>query len=55
MCQLPSSSVSLTKEMFKNISSMSFESALEYAVDMNTITRMTEDCKNGIKKFLTKK
>ena len=53
--QLPSSSVMLTKEMFKNISSMGFEAALEYAVDMNTLTRMSEDCKNGIKKFLTKK
>jgi hypothetical protein len=45
----------LTKEMFKNISSMGFEASLEYAVDMNTLTRMSEDCKNGIKKFLTKK
>jgi methylglutaconyl-CoA hydratase len=53
--QLPSSSVMLTKEMFKNIASMSFESALEYAVDMNALTRMTEECKNGIKSFLTKK
>lgn len=53
--QLPSSSVMLTKEMFKNISSMGFEAALEYAVDINTLTRMSEDCKNGIKKFLTKK
>jgi methylglutaconyl-CoA hydratase len=52
---LPASSISLTKEMFKNVSSMSFESALDYAVDMNTITRMSEDCKNGIRKFLTKK
>ena len=53
--QLPASSVMLTKEMFKNISSMGFEASLEYAVDMNTLTRMSEDCKNGIKKFLTKK
>ena len=53
--QMPSSSVMLTKEMFKNITSMSFESALEYAVNMNALTRMTEECKNGIKRFLTKK
>jgi methylglutaconyl-CoA hydratase len=53
--QLPSSSVMLTKGMFKNVSSMGFEASLEYAVDMNTLTRMSEDCKNGIKKFLTKK
>lgn len=52
--KLPMSSLMLTKEMFKNVSSMSFESALEYAVDLNAITRMTEECKNGVKNFLTK-
>jgi methylglutaconyl-CoA hydratase len=52
--KLPMSSLSLTKEMFKNVSSMSFESALEYAVDLNAITRMTDECKNGVKNFLTK-
>lgn len=53
--QLPSSSVMLTKEMLRIIPSMSFESALGYAVDMNALTRMTEECKNGIKSFLTKR
>jgi methylglutaconyl-CoA hydratase len=52
--QMPSSSVMLTKEMFRNVASMSFESALEYAVGMNALTRITEECKNGIKRFLTK-
>ena len=52
--KLPASSVALTKEMFTNISSMSFESALEYAVDLNAITRMTEACRNGVSKFLSK-
>lgn len=52
--KLPMSSLSLTKEMFKNVSSMSFDAALEYAVDLNAITRMTEECKSGVKNFLTK-
>lgn len=52
--KLPLSSISLTKEMFRNVSSMSLESSLDYAVDMNAITRMTEECKNGVKNFLTK-
>jgi methylglutaconyl-CoA hydratase len=51
---LPLSSVTLTKEMFKNVASMSFESALEYAVGMNAITRMTPECKKGIFNFLNK-
>jgi methylglutaconyl-CoA hydratase len=52
--ELPMSSLSLTKEMFKNISSMGFEASLEYAVNMNAITRMTEECRNGVRNFLTK-
>jgi methylglutaconyl-CoA hydratase len=52
--KLPASSIALTKEMFSNITSMSFESALEYAVDLNAITRMTEACRNGVSKFLSK-
>lgn len=48
------SSLKLTKEMFSNISSMDFNKALEYACDMNAITRMTPDCREGIAKFLSK-
>jgi methylglutaconyl-CoA hydratase len=53
--KLPLSSMMLTKEMFRNISSMSFESALDYAVDLNAITRMTDECKKGVSNFLNKK
>ena len=52
--KLPMSSMRLTKEMFTNVSSMSFDAALEYAVDLNAITRMTEECQNGISNFLNK-
>ena len=52
--KLPMSSLTLTKEMFKNVPSMSFESALDYAVDLNAATRMTEECKKGISDFLNK-
>lgn len=53
--KLPMSSLALTKEMFKNVPSMSFESSLDYAVDLNAITRMTEECKTGVSSFLNKK
>ena len=46
------SSIALTKEMFADISSMNFEEALNYACEMNAKTRMTDDCKKGISKFL---
>lgn len=48
-------SIALTKEMFGNISGMDFDKALEYACDLNAITRMTPDCKNGVANFLNKK
>ncbi len=47
-----SNSISLTKEMFINISNMHVEQALDYACEMNAKTRMTDDCKKGIAKFL---
>lgn len=53
--KLPLSSLMLTKEMFKNVSNMSLESALDYAVDLNAITRMTDECKKGVSGFLNKK
>jgi methylglutaconyl-CoA hydratase len=49
-----SSSIALTKELFKNVSGMSFDESLEYACSLNAITRMTEDYKSGIAKFLNK-
>lgn len=52
--KMPMSSLMLTKEMFRNVGSMSFESALDYAVDLNAITRMTEECKSGVSAFLNK-
>lgn len=33
---------------------MTFESALDAGVDVNTIARLTEDCKAGIARFLNK-
>lgn len=48
------SSIKLTKEMFRTIGGMSFEGALEYACDLNAITRMTDDCKSGVAKFLNR-
>ncbi len=48
------SSLKLTKEMFSAVSGMDFEKALEYACDLNAITRMTPDCKAGVQKFLSK-
>lgn len=48
------SSMALTKEMITNVGTMGFLQALEYAANMNAVTRMTDDCKKGITAFLKK-
>ena len=48
------SAVVLSKKLLYQMDGMTFDSALEAGVDVNTIARMTEDCKAGIAKFLDK-
>ncbi len=49
-----SDSMALTKKMFREVSKMTFEEGLNYACDLNAKTRMTEDFKAGISKFLNR-
>jgi methylglutaconyl-CoA hydratase len=48
------SAVALSKKLLYQIDSLSFTEALESGVDVNVIARMTEECKNGIARFLKK-
>ena len=49
------SAVILSKRLLYQMDGMNFETALQSGVDVNAIARMTEDCQNGISKFLNKK
>jgi methylglutaconyl-CoA hydratase len=49
------SAVALTKKLFYQIDGMDFETALKSGTQVNTIARMTEDCQQGIAKFLKNK
>src|SRR5258705_1544208 len=49
------SAVSLTKSLLYQIDGLAFIEALETAVDVNVIARMTDDCQRGISRFLNKK
>ncbi len=49
------SSLTLTKGMFEHLGSMSLGASLNYARDLNALTRNTDDFKAGLAKFLTKK
>ncbi|MEX0601932.1 MAG: enoyl-CoA hydratase-related protein, partial [Bacteroidota bacterium] len=48
------SSMGLIKELLARIHGMSTMDALDYAANLNALTRMTEDCKRGIDAFLKK-
>lgn len=48
------SAVFLTKRLLYQMDGMSFETALKSGMDANTICRVTEDCQQGIAKFLKK-
>ncbi len=49
-----SSSMGLIKELLARIHGMSTNDALDYAANLNALTRMTDDCKKGIEAFLKK-
>lgn len=48
------SAVALSKQLLYHIDGMTFEAALEAGASVNTIARMTEDCQQGIARFLKK-
>ncbi|HEX8639308.1 MAG TPA: enoyl-CoA hydratase-related protein [Pyrinomonadaceae bacterium] len=46
------SAVILSKKLLYQMDGMTFETALETGAEVNTIARLTEDCRKGIKRFL---
>ena len=54
MAAKSASAISLSKNLLYHMDSMSFESALEAGAQLNAITRMTEDCRRGVERFLKK-
>ncbi len=49
-----SSAITLSKQLLYLMDGMNFETALQSGVDVNAIARMTEDCKQGVARFLKK-
>lgn len=48
------SAVVLSKRLLYQMDGLNYEAALASGVDVNTIARLTDDCRNGIAKFLDK-
>lgn len=47
-------SISMIKQMYNSMDSLSLDDAVSYACEMNAKARETEDCRKGISSFLTK-
>ncbi len=54
MAARPASAVLLTKRLLYHMDSMGFEAAIHSGAQINSIARMTEDCRKGIDGFLEK-
>ncbi|HJP95674.1 MAG TPA: enoyl-CoA hydratase-related protein [Pyrinomonadaceae bacterium] len=52
---LSKQAIALTKGLLYQIDGLAFLEALETGADVNVIARMTEDCQNGIARFLASK
>lgn len=48
------SAVMLSKRLLYHMDGMTFDAALQSGVDVNALARMTEDCQQGIARFLKK-
>ncbi|MBI5463551.1 MAG: enoyl-CoA hydratase/isomerase family protein [Ignavibacteriales bacterium] len=48
------SSMGLVKELLARMHGMTTQDALEYAANLNALTRMTDDCRRGVSAFLKK-
>ncbi|MEO6725101.1 MAG: enoyl-CoA hydratase-related protein [Blastocatellia bacterium] len=54
VASLSPSALMLTKYLLYQIDAMSFEQAIRAGVDVNVIARLTPDCQNAVRKFLSK-
>lgn len=52
--KMSASAIALSKHLLYHIDGMTFDAALESGADLNAIARMTEDCQQGIARFLKK-
>ncbi len=52
--KVSAAAVTLTKQLLYQMDAMPFIEAIETGVDVNVIARMTDDCQQGIRKFLNK-
>src|SRR5215217_5686432 len=52
--RVSSTAVALTKRLLYQMDGLTFDAALQTGADLNAIARMTEDCRAGVERFLSK-
>lgn len=52
--KLSASAVQMTKRLLYDIDALTFDAAIEHGAQINAAARMTEDCQQGIARFLEK-
>jgi methylglutaconyl-CoA hydratase len=55
LCRNSLDSLKMTKKLISSISNLTVDNAINYAVQLNTISRTTGDFKDGLNNFLNKK
>ena len=51
----PATAVALTKRLFHGLHGVAFEDAIARGAEINAMARMTEECREGVKRFLDRK
>jgi methylglutaconyl-CoA hydratase len=54
LAQKPPSAISMTKRLLYELDALDFEAGLERAAHVNTEARMTDACREGVRRFLDK-
>ncbi len=55
LCRSSLTSLKMTKKMISSISNLTIQDAVNYSIQLNTISRSTKDFKEGLNNFLNKK
>ena len=51
----PATAVALTKRLFHGLDGVSFEDAIARGAEINAMARLTDDCRDGVRRFLDRK
>ena len=54
LAKRPASAIALSKRLFYGLDGMSFDEGVARGAEVNAIARLTEACREGVRRFLAK-